>query len=103
MCDHESREDAMTVIRRDANGTPTVWCDPCIAPLIEALNAAGIATVASCCGHGHRPGFIMLADGRDLIVCRSHDEARIMERAWPVNNCGESIEPDPPGCGRSAP
>src|SRR5690606_22195454 len=46
--------------------TGKVFCDPCIAPLVAALNAASIETVASCCGHGHRPGVIVLRDGREL-------------------------------------
>lgn len=42
--------------------------DQCIAHLVAALNAGGIETVASCCGHGDAPGSIILADGRELIV-----------------------------------
>ena len=59
---------------------PGVWCDPCIGPLVKALNESdlpavpsrlnpdGIRTVASCCGHGQRPGRISLADGRELLI-----------------------------------
>jgi hypothetical protein len=68
MCDHEHREAAMVTIARDESGTPTVWCDPCLAPLIQALNNGGLPTVASCCGHGHRPGTVALRDGRHLLV-----------------------------------
>lgn len=57
-----SREDAMVVVR------PGVWCDPCLVPLVAALNFGGIKTVASCCGHGEQEGRIALADGRELIV-----------------------------------
>ena len=42
--------------------------DSCIAPLVAALQAAGIDMRASCCGHGKGDGMIVLADGRDLIV-----------------------------------
>jgi len=70
-----SREDAMVVIKRDNTGKPTVWCDPCIAPLIAALNTGGVRTLASCCGHGHRPGFVMLEDGRDLVITPDHETA----------------------------
>ena len=42
--------------------------DECIAPIVEALNGAGIATVTSCCGHGKGPGKIDLEDGRVLVV-----------------------------------
>lgn len=68
MCEHESREAAMVVLARDSNRKPTVWCDPCIAPLVGALNDAGIETIASCCGHNHAPGNVILADGRWLLI-----------------------------------
>ena len=42
--------------------------DSCIAPLVQALNEAGIYTSQSCCGHGKGPGRIDLHDGRVLIV-----------------------------------
>lgn len=71
-----SRESSMVVLERDEHGKPAVWCDPEIADLVSALNEAGIRTVASCSGHGHRPGNIMLADGRELVIARDFDEAR---------------------------
>lgn len=83
----------MVVVKRDNSGTPTVWCDPCIEPLIRALNDAGIATTASCCGHGFRPGAVQLADGRELIVCADYETARVMERAWPVDINGKALSP----------
>lgn len=42
--------------------------DACIAPIVQALNDAGVGTAASCCGHGKRPGRITLRDGRDLVI-----------------------------------
>lgn len=45
-----------------------VCIDWCIHHIVAALNAAGIATVASCCGHGKQPGRIDLADGRVLSI-----------------------------------
>jgi len=42
--------------------------DFCIAHIVAALNAGGIETVASCCGHGKQNGHITLADGRELII-----------------------------------
>lgn len=62
MCNHKNREANMTVISEG------VWCDPCLEPLVRALNDGGIPTVASCCGHGKRPGIVSLADGRQLFV-----------------------------------
>ncbi len=70
MCDHPNREAAMVVVERDADGVPTVWCDPCIEPLVRALNAGGVRTIASCCGHGKRDGSVVLADGRDLVITK---------------------------------
>jgi len=43
--------------------------DYCIADLVAALNAAGISTVASCCGHGNESiARISLEDGRELSI-----------------------------------
>ena len=42
--------------------------DACIAPIVEALNKAGIETIGSCCGHGKGPGGITLADKREIAV-----------------------------------
>lgn len=61
--------------------SPNVWCDPCIAPLVKALNDGGIRTVASCCGHGAANGNIALADGRELLIAADCETARAFERA----------------------
>ena len=42
--------------------------DSCIAPIVAALQAAGIDMLASCCGHGQAVGRIDLADGRILRI-----------------------------------
>lgn len=42
--------------------------DKCIAPIVRALNEAGIRTDAACCGHGKGDGHILLYDGRELII-----------------------------------
>jgi len=42
--------------------------DACVADLVSALAHAAIRTRASCCGHGKRPGEIVLQDGRRLLV-----------------------------------
>lgn len=62
MCEHGNREAAMVTLM------PGVWCDPCISPLVKALNDDGLPTVSSCCGHDHSPGRIALADGRTLLI-----------------------------------
>lgn len=65
---NQDREMKMIVIKRGVDGVPTVWCDPCIASIIAALNDGGIKTVASCCGHRQQLGRIALADGRELVI-----------------------------------
>lgn len=59
--------------------------DACIAPIVQALNNAGIETVASCCGHGNCNGVISLSDGREILIARNWDEARLMERVIGVD------------------
>lgn len=66
-----------------------VGVDACIAPIVKALNDAGVPTVASCCGHGKTVGNIALTDGRELIIARDSDERkRIMGRAPPLFGAG---------------
>jgi len=54
------------VVRR--LGGKRVEIDRCIAPLVDALNKAGISTERCRCGHGVWPGWIHLKDGRSLIL-----------------------------------
>ena len=42
--------------------------DRCIAPIVKALQDAGIDMLGSCCGHGKGDGSILLADGRELVI-----------------------------------
>lgn len=42
--------------------------DKCIAPIVRALNNAGIYTANCCCGHGEIDGEIILHDGRVLVL-----------------------------------
>jgi len=76
-CKNES-----VVIERNEEGIPTIWCDSCIAPIIKALNDAELKTIASCCGHGHRPVFIALEDGREIIIT-TYEEARKIDKLFP--------------------
>jgi hypothetical protein len=52
----------------DAEVWHPVGIDECIALIVDALNKAGVFTVASCCGHGTQPGSIVLRDGRELTI-----------------------------------
>ena len=42
--------------------------DACIAPIIQALQQAGIDMRGSCCGHGGLYGSIRLQDGRVMFI-----------------------------------
>ncbi len=42
--------------------------DACIAPIVKALQDAGIDMRGSCCGHGRGVGDIELQDGRAVII-----------------------------------
>ena len=66
--------------------------DRCIHHLVAALNAGGVRTVASCCGHGNRPGCIILEDGRELFVVASFDEGRKLDQLIGVDNQGERLQ-----------
>lgn len=81
-----SREAAMVVLERDGPGRPTVWCDPGVVDLVKALNGAGIATVWSCDGHGHRPAVVGLKDGRQLLVLESVEALQQLAHLWPDIN-----------------
>jgi hypothetical protein len=45
-----------------------IGIDACIAPIVKALQKAGIDMRGSCCGHGKEHGDIHLQDGRVLII-----------------------------------
>ncbi len=75
MCDHGDTVHLLVPITAaDSHTGRERWAnkpvDSCIAPIVEALNSAGIHTAASCCGHGIRLGVIALHDGRELVVQR---------------------------------
>lgn len=46
----------------------TIYSDRCIAPIVEALNAAGIKTEASCCGHGEIAPTVILSDDTWMVL-----------------------------------
>jgi hypothetical protein len=47
--------------------------DRCIAPIVAALEAAGIYMYSSCCGHYQSDGEILLVDGRVLRIIDPKD------------------------------
>jgi hypothetical protein len=60
-----------------------VCIDWCIHQIVAALNAGGVHTVASCCGHGRLPGRIDLEDGRTLTITKT---PQITEPGTPLVN-----------------
>lgn len=69
MCDRSRASSAMMPLNGKVHGI-----DPCIHHIVAALNAGGVWTRASCCGHGGQPddhGSIVLDDGRVLVVLES--------------------------------
>ena len=85
-CDKD-REGKMVWATRKA------FCDPCIAHIVKALNEAGMKTVASCCGHGHRPGSIALKDGREIIIARSFEESQMVHHLFSTDVNGDVFPP----------
>lgn len=66
------------VVAMPLNGR-VVHIDRCIHAIVAGLNAAGLATVASCCGHGQTDGRIDLEDGRVLVVMRAEKNGESVE------------------------
>ncbi len=60
--------------------------DSCVAPIVRALNDAGIITIASCCGHGKRPANVALADGREIFIVPNFETARKLDLLFPPLN-----------------
>lgn len=82
---HEDRERKMVLDKERG-----FHCDPCIVGIVRALNDAGLRTIASCCGHGFRPGNIVLADRREIMIARNFEEARAIDRLFPVDINGNA-------------
>jgi hypothetical protein len=70
--------------------------DSCIAPLVKALNDGGVPTIASCCGHGKRPGNIALCDGRELIIAPDYETGRLIDGYFPPLHPDTALSQSPP-------
>lgn len=79
MCRHETLPDG-TFIREEVvipgPDGKKICVDQCLAPLITALNQAGLKTAACCCGHGRCFGSVMLKDGRELLIIPDRETAQ---------------------------
>ena len=60
--------------------------DYCIHHIVAALNAGGVRTVASCCGHGKMDGNIILEDGRVLLIQRTPETMKAWKAAVSFND-----------------
>ena len=61
-----------------------------IAPIVAALNAAGVETKASCSGHSYRPATIALGDGRWIVVAKDMAEFKMIEALFPTDINGNT-------------
>ena len=77
MCEHGDTI-VLSLPGREQHGGVDI--DRCLAPIVQALNAAGIYTLACCCGHGAAMGSIALRDGRELMIAPTWHAARRFER-----------------------
>ena len=73
MCDEHSATRVRVLIPADLSFDgvehwKNAGIDTCIAPLVRALQEGGVNMRGSCCGHGKRPGEILLQDGRTLSL-----------------------------------
>ena len=66
--------------------------DSCIYDLVKALNQTGFETIASCCGHNHRPGNIILKDGRELFIVPDFKTGRKLDKLIGVDIHGENVK-----------
>lgn len=67
--------------------------DRCIAPIVQALNDAGVYTANCCCGHGEAEGTILLHDGRELRVLPAPPA-----QGWRCPSCRSVWGPQVDGC-----
>lgn len=59
-----------------------VAVDYCISGIVAGLNAAGIKTTGSCCGHGHTPATVILEDGRWIVVAESEAAFHALQNSY---------------------
>jgi hypothetical protein len=67
-----------------------VWCDREIADIVDALNTGTLSTGASCSGHGFRPGFVLLDDGRWLFIA-TEAQRHVIDAAFPLDINGSAV------------
>ena len=91
MCAHDPTYKSQAKVRLHhptPKGRTVGYCDPCLSEIVQALNDGGFQTISSCCGHGHRPGTIMLEDGREFLLLPDFDTARGLDHLWTASDGG---------------
>lgn len=83
MCEQDIEAVQVRLAKPRSDGRIHAPVDPCIAPLVQALNDTGFHTRASCCGHGKQPGRITLWDGRELFLAADYETAQAVCAAFP--------------------
>ena len=67
----------------DYKGHQFANVDTCISGAVQALNDAGMKTIASCCGHGKQPSRITLEDGREMFIFKDYETAQKISKMFP--------------------
>jgi len=68
--------------------------DRCIAPIVSALQRAGIDMRGSCCGHGKGLGDIHLQDGRLLLILDQAEATRYLTDRRPGRTLLWTYQPE---------
>ena len=94
MCEYGTTKPVSVKIPADLSATgKSYWkraqIDACIAPLVEALQDAGIDMRGSCCGHGKREGHIQLQDGRCLLILNPEQAEQYLAHISPGSSIGD--------------
>lgn len=97
MCEHGTETPIEVTIPAHLSHTgearqKVVGVDSCIAPVVRALNAAGVVTISSCCGHGHLPATIAV-EGDLWWVRVTREQREAFEAAFPTDIHGERMDP----------
>lgn len=99
MCDQSLPDIPINLHHPTQRGFTQGYADPCIAPLVQALNDGGFQTVASCCGHGKWPGIISLEPGHvveTLLLLKTAEDfeqmaAFLMENGQWFKSCDKAL------------
>lgn len=87
MCEYPKHKLVFLENKADKTAHTPKWrfekIDHCIADIVGALNGNGqiVPTMTSCCGHGY-PGFILLRDGRALLILDRDEGDEYMSRLY---------------------